>query len=239
MRTKQNSPLHPPAPHHFLSSNINLSRIMNRRYFLSLSGLAGGSCLIPGTIARRIHEVCIGASQPLVLAPDRFSLELYATKSYGGYMLHLGNPEDALEYPTLREFIERRSYIPDDDRSLLQYLIEWRSYDGNEGDEIKDTIKSLKSELDDPIDNSERHWWDDWDGPLTEGTLPQAHHYLSELPLDDDESPSGFSLGQLSFIESDRPGFDLTYVEADSLAAIAGLQHRLNELQTGARIVMA
>lgn len=36
----------------------------------------------------------------------------------------------------------------------------------------------------------------------------------------------------------DRPGSNLTCVELGSLSAIASLQHRLNELQTGARIVM-
>ena len=65
-----------------------------------------------------------------------------------------------------------------------------------------------------------------------------AFHYLLDLPLDDDRECSGFDLGSLSFIEGDRPGSNLTYVEIDSLAAIAGLQHRLNELKTGARIIV-
>ncbi len=211
---------------------------MNRRNFLMLSGLAGGSCLIPAAIARRIRDVCLGNSQPLILTPDRFTLELYAQECFGNYHLHLGNPENEPEYPTLREFIERRSFDPDDDKSLREYLMEWRSYDENESGEIKDAIKSLKSELDDPIDDSERASWDEWEGEMSEGTLPQAFHYLSELPLDDGKSPNGIDLGSLSFIEGDRPGSNLTYVEADSLAAIASLQHRLNSLQTGARIVM-
>jgi hypothetical protein len=211
---------------------------MNRRKFLMLSGLAGGSCLIPAAIARRIHDVCIGASEPLILTPDRFLLELYAQECYGCYHLHLGNPEDESEYPTLREFMERRSFDPDDDKSLREYLMEWRSYDEDESDDIKDAIESLKSELDDPIDDGERESWNDWEGETSEGTLPMAFHYLRELPLDDGKSPNGTDLGSLSFIEGDRPGSNLTYVEADSLAAVASLQHRLNELQTGARIVM-
>ncbi len=43
---------------------------MNRRSFLSIIAGSGGSCLIPAAISRRIHDVCIGASQPLILAPD-------------------------------------------------------------------------------------------------------------------------------------------------------------------------
>jgi hypothetical protein len=212
---------------------------MHRRHFLSLSGLSGSSCLIPAAIARRIHEVCIGASQPLVLAPDRFSIELYAVECFGRYHLHLGNPENEPDYPSLREFMEIRSFDPDDDGSLREYLVEWRSYDVNDGDEIKDAIESLKSELDEPIDDLERASWDEWEAETSAGTLPMAFHYLSELPLDDDKPASGFSLGELSFTEGDHPGSNLTYVTADSLAAIASLQHRLNQLKTGARIVIA
>jgi hypothetical protein len=51
---------------------------MKQRSLFALSGTAAGSCLIPNSIAQRIHNVCIGANQPLALAPDRYSLELYA-----------------------------------------------------------------------------------------------------------------------------------------------------------------
>ncbi len=93
--------------------------------------------------------------------------------------------------------------------------------------------------LDKPIEDGERDHWLDWDYEARESTLAQAYHYLSELPLDDGNSGSGLNLGDLSFVEGDHPGSNLTYVEADSLAAVASLQHRLNELNTGARIVMA
>ena len=77
------------------------------------------------------------------------------------------------------------------------------------------------------------------DFQIRDSPMAAAYHYLSDLPLDDDRDTDGFHLGSLSFIEGDRPGSNLTYVEADGLAAIASLQHRLNELQTGTRIVMA
>jgi hypothetical protein len=69
--------------------------------------------------------------------------------------------------------------------------------------------------------------------------MARAYSYLRDLPLDDGKSRGDFDLGSLSFIEGDRPGSNLTYVEADSLAAVASLQHRLNKLKTGARIVVA
>jgi hypothetical protein len=79
----------------------------------------------------------------------------------------------------------------------------------------------------------------DWDFEVHDSPMAMAYSYLLDLPLDDGKSPGDFDLGSLSFIEGDRPGSNLTYVEADSLPAIASLQHRLNELQTGARIMMA
>lgn len=115
-----------PSLRHILNPGIQIPHApMNRRNFLMLSGLAGGSCLIPVAIARRIHDVCIGASQPLILTPDRFLLELYAQECDGRYHLHLGNPEDEWEYPTLREFMERRSFDPDDDKSLREAPCQW------------------------------------------------------------------------------------------------------------------
>jgi hypothetical protein len=37
-------------------------------------------------------------------------------------------------------------------------------------------------------------------------------------------------LGELRFIEGDRPDSNLTYVEAQHLASLAWLQNRLNEI---------
>ena len=47
---------------------------------------------------------------------------------------------------------------------------------------------------------------------------------------------SGLQLGNLGFVEGDRPGSNLTYVEAADLATLACLQHRLNELNEGIKI---
>ena len=59
---------------------------------------------------------------------------------------------------------------------------------------------------------------------------PKAFHYLSGLPLIHSKSSHGLSLGQLDFIQGDRPGSNLTYVRAEDHATLACLQHRLNEL---------
>jgi hypothetical protein len=211
---------------------------MKRRHFLSFTGLGAGSCLIPAAIARRIHDVCIGASQPLILAPENASTLIYAVESCGGYDLHLGNPNDEPDYPTLRDFIEERGFDPDDDDSLREYVIEWRGYEEDFDEEEEGVIVSLKQAMDELIDGGERNHWMEWDMELREGTQPKAFHYLSGLPLINSRSLSGLHLGDLSFIEGDRPGSNLTYVCAEDHATLAGLQHRLNELNEGVRIII-
>ena len=63
------------------------------------------------------------------------------------------------------------------------------------------------------------------------GPAARAFHHLSELPLDDGSRlVGGQALGKLRFIEGDRPGSNLTYVEAPDLATLACLQNRLNDL---------
>ena len=212
---------------------------MNRRNFLMLSGAAGGSCLIPAAIARRIRDICLGNSQPLILAPERFAFDIHAEECFGRYTLHLGDPNEEPDYPTLREFVEDKGFSPDNRRSLRDYLINWRGYDVPSEGRTSPVIDKLVTMLDDPIDGYERSHWMDWDFEMHDSPMARAYSYLLDLPLDDGKAPGDFDLGSLSFIEGDRPGSNLTYVEADSLAAIASLQHRLNALQTGARIVMA
>ena len=42
---------------------------MNRRSFLSLCGLAAGSCLVPDAVARVIRDTCVLADQPYLILP--------------------------------------------------------------------------------------------------------------------------------------------------------------------------
>jgi hypothetical protein len=209
---------------------------MNRRSFLSLSGLVSGSTLIPADLARRIHETCIGNRQPLIIAPEGALHSLYALENSGGYMLHLGDPNAEPDYPTLREFIEERGYDPQKDDSLRKYLIEWKGREEDIEEETEGAILSLKQDLDEAIDGGERAHWMDWDFDARDSPMARAFHYLNHLPLDDGYDGRGFQLGDLSFTEGDCPGSNLTYVEAADLATLACLQHRLNELKEGMKI---
>jgi hypothetical protein len=66
---------------------------------------------------------------------------------------------------------------------------------------------------------------------MYEGPAALAYRMLEDLPLDDGRGElGGQRLGRLRFIEGDRPGSNLTYVEAPDLATLACLQNRLNEL---------
>jgi hypothetical protein len=227
--------IEPPIP---TSTNTTDPDTMNRRNFLSLAGASAGSFLIPAAVARRIRDVCLGNSKPLVLAQSSHSFDLYAQESCGRYMLHLGSPDEEPDYPTLREFIEKRGFWPLNRKSLRNYLVDWRCHDRETEGTLKQAIDELTVKLEEPIDGYEREYWMDWEFDLYHGTLPGAYHYLADLPLDDGLNADGFDLGKLSFIEGDRPGSNMTYVEADSLAVVASLQHRLNALDTGARIVI-
>jgi hypothetical protein len=214
---------------------------MKRRHFLSLSGLVSGSCLIPAGIARRIHAAALQPAEPLILAPENALTDLFAEDTGYGFHLHLGDPNAEPDYPALSEFIESRGFDPDDDNDLRLYAIEWRGYEEDFIEEEEGAIEQLKGELDDPIDGGERDHWMDWDFESRQSPMAQAYRYLSDLPLHnlDGALGTGLGLGDLSFIEGDRPGSNLTYCSADSLQALASLQHRLNELKEGVRIRIA
>jgi hypothetical protein len=170
------------------------------------------------------------------VAPDAALTRLYAQQNYGSFLLHLGDPNEEPEYPTLREFIEDKGFDPKKDKSLRKYLVEWRGYESGFSEEEEGAIWSLKQELDDAIDGGERDNWLEWDFELRDSPMAQAFHYLRDLPLDRGGNGGGFQLGDLGFVEGDRPGSNLTYVEAADLATLACLQHRLNELNQGIKI---
>ena len=144
---------------------------MNRRSFLTLSAGVGGSCLIPGAIARRIRDVCLGNSQPLILAPSNPSFDLYAV-GRTDFEFHLGNPMKEPHYPTLRQFIWDQHYDPFDRESLLDYLFEWRGYNNDLDEPVRKAIAKLTRKLDKPIEDCELAHWLEWDSSESSGTRP-------------------------------------------------------------------
>jgi hypothetical protein len=197
---------------------------MNRRSFLSLCGLVAGSCLVPDAIARVIRDTCVLADQPYLILPRDPSDTLYALTTDGttDFMLHLGDPFTAYDPPTWRDYLDEFEGIDIKDKKAVR---EWWIEQVGDPDDDPITIKAK-----DTIDGIALEKWEN-EQEMHAGPAARAFHHLSELPLDDgSRRVGGQALGKLRFIEGDRPGSNLTYVEAPDLATLACLQNRLNEL---------
>lgn len=205
---------------------------MKRRDFLSLLGLASGSVLIPKPVARLIRDTCVLNGQPLVISPlSKNSSILYAVYEFGDYHLHLGDPDAEPELPTWQDFADSRAVNLEDDEERAEFLEEYFGWDRSEG-EPEPPIPLCEE-----IDGWALDFYMEWEFEMHDSPMASAYRYLDDLPLGDSGGKfSGDPLGRLRFIEGDRPGSNLTYVEAADLATIACLQHRLNELNENVHI---
>ena len=199
---------------------------MRRRDFLSLCGLAAGSCLVPDAVARIIRETCVLADQPYLILPRDPRDTLYALTTDGttDFMLHLGDPSEESTPPTWNEYFEEfEGFSFKDKKSVSQW---WTEQVGDPEDE--DDPMTIKA--DETIDGVALEKWENRQ-EMHDGPAALAYRMLEDMPLDDGRGDvGGQHLGRLRFIESDRPGSNLTYVEAPDLATLACLQNRLNEL---------
>jgi hypothetical protein len=197
---------------------------VKRRDFLSLCGLVAGSCLVPDAIARVIRDTCVLADQPYLILPRDPSDTLYALTTDGttDFMLHLGDPSVESTPPNWRDYLDEFEGIDIKDKKAVR---EWWIEQVGDPEEDPITIKAK-----DTIDGIALEKWEN-EQEMHAGPAARAFHHLSELPLDDGSRlVGGEALGKLRFIEGDRPGSNLTYVEAPDLATLACLQNRLNEL---------
>ena len=198
---------------------------MRRRDFLSLCGLAAGSCLVPDAVARIIRETCVLADQPYLILPRDPRDTLYALSTNGktDFMLHWGDPQESQTPPTWRDYFDEYEGFDIKDKTAVR---EWWTEQVGDPDDDPITIKASET-----IDGVALEKWENLQ-EMHEGPSARAYRLLEDLPLDDGRGVGGDSpLGELRFIEGDRPGSNLTYVEAPDLAALACLQNRLNELE--------
>ena len=197
---------------------------MKRRDFLSLCGLAAGSCLVPDAIARAIRDACVLAERPYLVLPRNPSSTLYAYSNNGkmDFTFYLGDPTEEEKTPTWREYFDEYEGIDvEDEESVADW---WREH---VGDPEEDPVSIVP---DDEIDGWAYENWE-FRQEVYEGPMASAYRRLEDLALDDGRGErSGSPLGKLHFIEGDHPGSNLTYVEAPDLATLACLQNRLNEL---------
>ena len=201
---------------------------MKRRDFLTLSGLALGSILIPSQVARLIRETCVENGEPLIITPRSSKAILYAVNEGGDYTFHWGDPFAEPEPPTWEEYLDMQGVDTRDPGSVKEYF---RDQTGCEPGEEPDVS------LDEPIDGYSLELWLDGDYSMQSSSMALGYHYLRDLPLCPDRKKiPGDPLGSLSFIEGPHPGSNLTYVQAPDYSTIACLQHRLNELGEGVEI---
>jgi hypothetical protein len=197
---------------------------VNRRSFLSICGLAAGSCLVPDVVARVIRETCVLAREPYLVLPRDPRSTLYAVGTNGktDFMLHLGDPFEEQKVPTWQEYFDEYESINIEDKEAVEEW--WRD---QVGDPEYDPITIQANE---EIDGVALEKWENRQ-EMHDGPAALAYRMLEDVPLDDDRGlGDGNPLGELRFIEGDRPGSNLTYVEAPDLASLACLQTRLNEL---------
>jgi len=201
---------------------------MNRREFLQLSGLVSGSCILNARVSRIIRDICVLNEKAYLCSPSSYSSVLTAVRSSGEFALHLGDPYEEPSPPSWREYLDDRGFDADDPKSLNKWCLE--EYDCTQ-EEV-----GFRISADNPIEDSIYENWLDGEYTLYDSSLARGYHYLSGLPLSDNSSNSGKSLGDLSFIEGPHPGSNLTYATAPDYATLACLQERLNQLGEGVKI---
>ena len=200
---------------------------MKRRDFLTLSGLALGSILIPSPVARLIRETCVERAEPLLMAPRAVRRTLYAVDEAGGYTLNWGDPYADAKPPSWEEYLDSKGVDTCDPDSIKEYFREQFCCDPGEEPEVT---------ISDPIEGYAYENWLEWEYELQESPTAAAYRYLDGLPICPDRADRSDALGSLSFIEGDRPGSNLTYAQAPDLSTLACLQHRLNELNEGTAV---
>tara|TARA_R110002096_G_scaffold233047_7_gene423021 strand:+ start:1624 stop:2232 length:609 start_codon:yes stop_codon:yes gene_type:complete len=192
---------------------------------MQLAGTAFGACLIANPVARKIREICITNDQPFFRAPTDPSSFIYARPQlHGGpFTICYGDPWIMPPTPSWEDYLEGQGADTASEGGIEEWFrVQWGM---EEGEEI------VVPQIDEPIEGGAFENWLEWDYALRESPEARGFHYMEELELACDEEEEGNTLGELAFIQGDRPGSNLTYVEAADLATLACLQERLNALE--------
>ena len=186
---------------------------ITRRQFL-ISGASAGVGLILPSYYEKVFSFFENHGEPLLEAPAHVVENLYADYQGSDYQLNIGMP--ATEYPvmTWREMIERyHCCMP-------------------APDELEDELGITVAELDKPADvDSYLDSWCRSDSPSA-----QAFYLMESLEIGT-ELRHGDQVGGLVFYDGPMPGSDYLGVHAECEVTLSLLQHRLNELKTGIRVI--
>ncbi len=191
--------------------------ITRRQFLLGMASTSAG--LVVPTYLTRANQFLEETGQPLLIPPKRIVTELYAVEqSDNKFELNHGDPYEGPPEMTYREFIDEYCGYED----IEEYM--WDNY----GDD--------KSEWPDPDSYVDYDCvvesWARRDSPNAE-----AYYMLEGLDLMPESGYPGQS-GELIFTDGACPGNDYLGVHAVGVQSLSLLQERLNQLDTGIRIVL-
>jgi hypothetical protein len=185
---------------------------ITRRQFL-ISTASGGVGLILPSYYEKVFSFFENHGEPLLEAPTLITEDLYADLQ-ADYQLNIGLP--ATEYPemTWREVFRRyHGWLP-------------------EPDELEEDFALTPADLDKPADIDA--FFDSW--CRTDSPNAQAFYLLNRLDIGN-ELRQGDQVGGLIYYDGPMPGNDYLGVHAECAVTLSLLQHRLNELKTGIRVL--
>ena len=183
---------------------------ISRRQFIL--GTAAG--LILPTYFDKIFAYFENTGEALLEVPQQAEIEMIASSELGGdaYELNLGNPFQEPPEMTVREYAIR--YFGSE--------AEWLECNGYEDDDF-DRVMDFWEVID---------AWARSDSPNA-----RAYRLLENLDLGP-QLTGADAVGEIQFIDGPCPGSDYLGAHAPSQLDIALLQKRLNDLETGVRILI-
>jgi hypothetical protein len=186
---------------------------ITRRQFLISSAKACAGLVLP-SYYEKVFSFFENHGEPLLEAPTRFDKDLYAVFVGPDYQLNLGIPDIDVPEITWREMFNRyHGWMPDEEELDKEY--------GMTEADLDDTAY-VDSYLD---------LWCRLDSPNA-----RAYRLLEYLDLGN-ELQHGKQVGELLFYDGPMPGNDYLGVHAQCGVTLSLLQHRLNELNTGIRVL--
>jgi hypothetical protein len=191
--------------------------ITRRQFLLGMASTSAG--LIVPTYLTKATQFLEETGQPLLIPPKHIITELYAVDfGDGEFELYLGDPDEMPPQMTHREFAEYTGYSTLDEYFKAHY---------GEEEEYRYI---------DPDDYVDYEFVGEaW--ARSESPNARAFHLLGTLDLMPLSGYPGQG-GELVFVDGACPGNDYLGVHAVGAHSLSLLQARLNQLDTGIRIIL-
>ena len=159
---------------------------------------------------------------PKVRNPD----EILYVWDGGNYGLQLGLCEPGENYTdiklTWRDWFDREGIDPENKNELLQWAID-------NGEAYPEDKEYECPELDEQVHDGILELYKEWDWEINHCPEARAFHFLSNIELAPEKAEDD-PLGNISFLQGEHPGSNMTAAFADSKMTIYGLHNRLLEM---------